>query len=263
MAKDLKRRAYLYLRRQLLRGQLRAGTTISPYAIAREMGISHTPVREAISRLESEGLVQHVPRLGPQVRRLGRTELEELFDLRRVLECGAVELASERAAPAQLDEMQDLCRQYGEKVRDARKQGLQHYGGPLIEAMDQIDLRLHMLIVAAAASPRLVKLLGDLSLLRRVFQHGQDRDVAGLTVLQRVSRIHRDHTQVVEALCSRDAPAAREAMTRHIKRAREIHLRLFEQQASQNGRSLDDASLLDDALLLEDAPPEDADGSGS
>lgn len=50
MAKDLKQQAYLYLRQQLLRGQLRAGTTLSPYAVAREMGISHTPVREAMTR---------------------------------------------------------------------------------------------------------------------------------------------------------------------------------------------------------------------
>jgi DNA-binding GntR family transcriptional regulator len=240
MAKDLKQRAYLYLRRQLLDGELRAGTAISPYAVAREMGISHTPVREALGRLESEGLIQHVPRLGPQVRQLGQADLDELFDLRRVLECGAVELASERASPGQLNEMKDLCRQYGEKAREARDQGLQHYGGPLIEAMDQIDLQLHTSIVAAAGSRRLVKLLSDLSLLRRVFQHGHERDVSGITVLERVERIHHDHSRVVEALCNRDAATAREAMARHIEHGRELHLRLFLHQASQEGSPLDD-----------------------
>jgi len=240
MAKDLKQQAYVYLRQQLLQGRLRAGTTISPHAIAREMGISHTPVREALSRLESEGLIQHVPRLGPQVRRFGRAELDEVFDLRRVFECGAVELASERASPGQRREMQDLCRQYGEMVGQAREQDLQHYGGPLVDAMDQGDLRLHTLIVAAAGSPRLVKMLSDLSLLRRVFQHGHDRDVSGLSVLERVSRIDRDHTEVVEALCNRDASKAREAMARHIEHAREIHAHLLEQQASQEAISLDD-----------------------
>jgi len=224
-------RAYQYIRRQLLGGEIAPGTLVSPGAVAGKLGISHIPVREALRRLESEGLLQHVPRLGAQVRVPSRKDLEEIFDLRHVIEGGAAELAAQRATLQELQQMKDLCQHYGRLVRQAQQGGLDHYGGPLVKEMDDLDLRLHAMIVAAAKCPRLMKMLADLSVLRRVFEHGRDHDVS-VDALHRLCRVHNDHTAIVQALAKRDEALARRLICRHVERARELHLEIRDRYPS-------------------------------
>ena len=78
----LKQRAYRYIRQAMSEGVLSAGDRLSPAALAKEIGISHIPVREAISQLYSEGLVEQLPRRGAFVRRPGREELVELIAIK-------------------------------------------------------------------------------------------------------------------------------------------------------------------------------------
>ena len=75
-----------YLRKKLVSGQMEVGASIRTEAVAHELGISHTPVREAVRRLEAEGLVIYQPRRGVRVRGLDEHEFEELVDLRKTLE---------------------------------------------------------------------------------------------------------------------------------------------------------------------------------
>src|SRR5271169_1260355 len=102
MLTNLKIHAYEHIRKRLLSGDLAPGASLSPALLAKEIGISHTPVREAISQLESEGLVERLPRLGARVRLIDRRELEELFELRETLEADAAAWAAERISEEQI-----------------------------------------------------------------------------------------------------------------------------------------------------------------
>ncbi|HEX7009328.1 MAG TPA: GntR family transcriptional regulator, partial [Phycisphaeraceae bacterium] len=75
-------KAYEYLRRELLRGAFLPGTRLSDYALSKKINIGRGPIREAIGRLESEGFVEQIPRHGTFVRKLDRSEIEDLYDLR-------------------------------------------------------------------------------------------------------------------------------------------------------------------------------------
>ena len=81
--------AYQQIRQRLLDGGLPAGVRLSPTALAREIGISHIPVREAITQLQSEGLVVHFAHRGTFVKGMDRQELVDMIEIRSVLECYA------------------------------------------------------------------------------------------------------------------------------------------------------------------------------
>jgi len=107
-------RAYQHIRRKLAEGALPAGVRLSPAALAREIGVSHIPVREAISQLRSEGLIVHMAHRGAFVKGADRQDLVDLIELRTVLECHAAARAAPRISAAQVEELQErseaLCR---------------------------------------------------------------------------------------------------------------------------------------------------------
>ena len=74
----------------------------SEIELAKRFGVSRTPIREAIRKLESEGIIQHLPRIGAVVRQLGQPEIVELYEMRIVLEATAAEMAAQHASSAEL-----------------------------------------------------------------------------------------------------------------------------------------------------------------
>src|SRR5690242_4529687 len=92
---SLRRRAYDRIREMLGRGQFPPGTRVSTLELSKRLGISRTPVREALSQLSSQGLVQEVPGFGVYVQIPQRKELEELYGMREILESYATALATQ------------------------------------------------------------------------------------------------------------------------------------------------------------------------
>src|SRR5207253_1597886 len=98
--------------------ELAVGQRLSPAALAREMGISHTPVREALSLLESEGAVEHKPRRGVKVRLPDAKEFLELLDLRVALEEHAAARAARLISGADLERLASQCGAMGAVLRE-------------------------------------------------------------------------------------------------------------------------------------------------
>ena len=107
MKQTQRENAYHHIRQKLLAGDLPAGGRISAAAMAREMGISHIPVREAISQLRSEGLIVHQSHRGAFAKVMSRIELADLIEFRAVLEGHAAAQAARRISPAQLRELDE------------------------------------------------------------------------------------------------------------------------------------------------------------
>ncbi|MCF7849436.1 MAG: GntR family transcriptional regulator, partial [Kiritimatiellales bacterium] len=99
------KRAYDHLRTKLLSGEFSPGSRILYGPLGKELGISATPVREAIGQLANEGFVELVPQLGAVVRRVSRDELVELYEMREALEPYAAARAAERINAGRLDEL--------------------------------------------------------------------------------------------------------------------------------------------------------------
>ncbi|HUN49034.1 MAG TPA: GntR family transcriptional regulator [Stellaceae bacterium] len=187
------------LRAAILSGALAAGTRVNQDRIAAEQGVSHIPVREALRRLEAEGLVTFAPRRGFFVARLSPEDAEELGEMRAVLEALAIRLAVPRLTAA------DLAA-----------------AAAAIEAADETDAlafwseanwRFHRALYAPCGRPRLMETLETL-------WRGADRYLRVVwQAAQWQTRSQREHRAILRACRKRDADAAAALVARHVTAA--------------------------------------------
>lgn len=195
---SLTERVYAMLRTEILTCVLEPGREVSEAELAERFDVSKTPVREALAHLRSEGLVRTFPRRGYQVVPVTFGDMNELFDLRTILEAGAAELACQRITDAEIDNLNRLA----DVVYDRSEQ-------PSLKRFVQANRDFHIAIAKASGNERLYQLLSrQIDELERFFFLGARlRDVSNET--------QSDHHAIVEALRKRDPGAAREIMIRH------------------------------------------------
>ncbi|MEP3298505.1 MAG: GntR family transcriptional regulator, partial [Pseudoruegeria sp.] len=104
--------AYDRLLAEIRAGSLKPGDRLTETELAKRLGISRTPVREAIRQLEVSGLVRHIPRVGATVRQLDYAEVMELYDMRVVLEGTAARMAARAASDIELSELEEIHRDF-------------------------------------------------------------------------------------------------------------------------------------------------------
>jgi DNA-binding GntR family transcriptional regulator len=204
-------RALDTLREDILRGTLPAGARLGEVELADRLGVSRTPVREALSRLAAEGLVEIAPNRGARVVTWTVAELEGVFDLRAVLEPQLTAHAVPNAAPADVDELDALARRMHEVGTPGPGQDL--------DALVPLNRAFHDRLVALAAHPTLATALAAAihpPIVRRNFL---TYDEASL----RRSLAH--HSEIVAALRAGDPEWARAVMTSHIANARAVMVR--------------------------------------
>jgi len=211
MAENHSERAYRHIRRMLLDGDVAPGARLSYGSIGREIGISATPVREAVGQLASEGLVELVPQLGAVVRRLTRQEAIELYETREALESYAAGKAALRISESQLLELAanlKASRELAEAVRDAKRETAD---GETADRFHALDLGFHMTVIEASGNRRMVKTVGDSHILTRIFdanRHGFEVEILDTTLA--------DHEAIYQALQKRSSTKSSEAMAQHI-----------------------------------------------
>ncbi len=145
--------AYRQIRQMLFDGGLQPGVRLSPVALAREIGVSHIPVREAITQLQSEGLVEHVARRGSFVRRMSRNDLIDSIEIRTLLECNAAVKAALRISRPQLADLEHC---WQELARLASRFDVPPRTPDFLERLADYllgDLEFHMCIFARPAMP--------------------------------------------------------------------------------------------------------------
>lgn len=204
-------RALATLRDLIMGGELAPGARLGEVEIADRLGVSRTPVREALSRLAAEGLVEIAPNRGARVVTWTVAELEGVFDLRSVLEPQLTAHAVPNAAPADVDELDALARRMHEVGTPGPGQDL--------DALVPLNRAFHDRLVALAAHPTLATALAAAihpPIVRRNFL---TYDEASL----RRSLAH--HSEIVAALRAGDPEWARAVMTSHIANARAVMVR--------------------------------------
>ena len=204
-------RALATLRDAIMGGDLAPGARLGEVELADRLGVSRTPVREALSRLAAEGLVEIAPNRGARVVTWTVAELEGVFDLRAVLEPQLTAHAVPNAAPADVDELDALARRMHEVGTPGPGQDL--------DALVPLNRAFHDRLVALAAHPTLATALAAAihpPIVRRNFL---TYDEASL----RRSLAH--HSEIVAALRAGDPEWARAVMTSHIANARAVMVR--------------------------------------
>ena len=180
----------------IVQGHLVAGAVIQLRMLADRYEVSKTPVREALSQLQREGLVESLPYKGYIVRAIDLSEFNEIFYLRQMVEGAAAELAAERIGAEDLAELEGL-----EPPSDTAGMSLDY---------DHYAHLFHGLIARASGSRRLVDMFEKLYTdVRRLQYSGVGHPSAKESSLE--------HEQIMEAIRSHDPAAAREAMVRHVE----------------------------------------------
>jgi DNA-binding GntR family transcriptional regulator len=207
-------RAYDYIRDQLLQGRLAPGTQLVNRTLAQEIGVSVVPVREAISRLSSEGLITHVSGAGAYVRKPDRQELVELFGLRDALETYAAAEAARCITEGELAELEAICTGWRKVAARLASENRSATSEEQTAWVDQ-DLRFHAILISAARNRWLSKTVNEMRLTSRIFTAVR-REPSMITPTS-AKETHRTHAALVAALGKRDADEARKWMSVQIR----------------------------------------------
>ena len=192
---------YEYLVSKMQRGELVAGMSVTEQGLADELGISRTPVREALRRLEVDGLVVSEPRFGMKVRELGYIETLELYEAREALEMAAVEICTEKISEIEIAELEMLQDQMADSVRDPSR-------------MASLNYAFHKALLNAAKNRYLTM---SFEAIHKTLA------ILGATTLANTERAEEsliEHQDLIECLRLRDREGARMIMGRHLSNAK-------------------------------------------
>ena len=197
-------------------GKLPPGSRLRETEIAARLAVSRTPVREAIRRLEAEGLVDHLPRSGAVVRKLDYPELMELYEMRTVLEGTAARLAARAASPVELEELVAI----NDEMRAAA-------GRP--EVVIGLNRQFHKLLLDAARNRFLLRAMATVENTLLILGS------SSMAKPDRAREAVDEHREVLDALLARDGAAAEAAMRRHMERAQFARLRILRRANAEDG----------------------------
>ncbi|MHB9038008.1 MAG: GntR family transcriptional regulator [Armatimonadota bacterium] len=195
---------YQTIAEQIITGALPPGTRITEEGIAAQLGVSRTPVREAMKALAKDELVELLPRRGAYVRQLSKDDFEEIYELREALEGMAARLAATRVACEDLEELTEQI--------EICKQEIAH---GQTERCLEFDAALHCLIMARCGNERLCKTLKSINNLVHYFRSGVARDS------RRIADAFTEHCKLLTALEQRDPDMAEAVARNHVKTSRE------------------------------------------
>ena len=178
------------LRQAILKGELEPGE---------RLGVSRTPIREAIRKLELEGLVLMIPRKGAEVAKISEKSLRDVLELRRSLEELAIELACQRMTEEEIDELEDAQRAFRKAV-DSKD----------VMLMAETDEKYHEIIYQGTKNSRLVQILNNLreQMYRYRLEYIKDADKRQILLIE--------HDNILKAVRNRKVAEAKAAMREHI-----------------------------------------------
>jgi GntR family transcriptional regulator, rspAB operon transcriptional repressor len=206
--KSIRHKIYAHLRERLLSGELPPHAHLVEAKIAKEIGISRTPVREALHSLELEGLIESIPRVGYIVKPISEAEVEEICEIRVTIEGLAVRWAVEKAREKLIEELK-------KNIANAEKRLSEGEARAFVE----LDSQFHETISRLSGSRRLLELAQ--SLRRHMLRYR----VHSIYATENVSRAIEGHKGILQAIENQDPGEVDRAMRRHLEQSKKDVLR--------------------------------------
>ena len=211
-------RAYKYIRSRILAGEYAPGFPLRAEILSRDIGVSRTPVRDALRMLEIDGLVTNRPRQGAVVKIMSLEEYKDLCGFRLALETHAAGLAAANRTESELQEISKVLKAM-EKLAELLDGGIQT--DDFLNKMGKEDIRFHIGVMSAAQNALIKSEILRLHLIDRVVTN-----IIPLSVMLKVplaeqrsnvARTIQEHSQIYSAVAAGDAEGARTAMKIHIE----------------------------------------------
>lgn len=189
------------IKQKIIDGELNPGDRIVEMKLAREFGISQSPVRESIRHLSGEGIITIVPNKGPVVNKLEGRDISEVYSLRSSLEGLAIHLTTQHAADEEIRELADFYDNMGARLNDDS-----------VPSLLKDSLFLHQSIIRLSNHTRLIKVYESIS-----FQIELVNRILGMAATKQ--KEYDDHRELIEAMLKRDPAHAEQVMRKHIYRS--------------------------------------------
>ena len=190
----------------ILSGRLRPGERLLENQLAEELGVSRTPIREALRMLEIENLVDLIPRKGAQVREMSEKDIKDVLEIRKVLEELAAGLAAE-----------NITRQSISDLKEAHLDFMKAFDRGDREGVLEADTRFHDIIFCATKNDKLVQIISNISI--QIYRYR----ITYLKLLTDVAVPDHQHQELIKAFEKRDSAKARAIIVEHIEdQTREI-----------------------------------------
>jgi DNA-binding GntR family transcriptional regulator len=217
-----KQQAYDYIRDNILSGRYPNQFRLREEHLAKEVNVSRGPLREAISQLASEGLLEKVPGLGVYVRQSGREELSELYDIREALESFAAGKATQNISTEDLIELDRTCQEMHRIAMSFQATPSETDARQNRSRWLRADLAFHTCILHIAKNSRIERILEEFRVMSQTFRNKQSDPIMSdaRAYLSNLAWAWRDHRRILRALQQRDSLKARMWMSIHIKRAK-------------------------------------------
>lgn len=202
------------IRNAIMNGSLQPRERLMEIQLAEELGVSRTPIREALRKLELEGFIVMVPRKGAYVADLTFKDIADVFEIRAALEGLAAGLAAERITEEELESMERLLVGKQEAITSGD-----------IDRLVEVDTSFHELLYKASRNERLANIISN---LREQIQRFR---LTSLSFPGRNKESLQEHKQLVEAIQSRDSQLARHLAQEHIENAENVLIECIKMEA--------------------------------
>lgn len=204
------------LRQAILTGELKPGERLLEIHLADRLGVSRTPIREAIHKLELEGLVTLVPRRGAEVAQITEKSMNDVLEVRRTLDALCAELACDRITEEELNDLKHACDNFEAAVKTGD-----------FKKIAQSDVALHDIIVRATGNARLLQLINDLSEQMYRYRYEYIKDTSQHETLV------EEHRIIYQSIVNKDKETASAAAMTHIDNQKRSIIRKIRQESKK------------------------------
>lgn len=204
------------LRKSILTGELKPGERLMEIHLADKLGVSRTPIREAIHMLELEGLVKMIPRRGAEVAKITEKSMQDVLEVRRSLDALCAELACDRIDEEGLAALKSACDAFESAVKSGD-----------LTVIAAKDVEFHNIIVEATGNARLVQLINNLSeqMYRYRFEYIKDQN--------KHADLVKEHKNIYEAIVNKDKEKAASSAKEHIDNQEKAIIRTIQSEQSE------------------------------
>ncbi|HBT19844.1 MAG TPA: GntR family transcriptional regulator [Peptococcaceae bacterium] len=208
----IREEVFTMLREAILNGKLKPGDRLVERELAEQLGVSRTPVREALRKLELENLVTHIPRKGVVVSEISKKDIVEILDIRACLEGLGAREAAKKATEEDIGELKG----YIEKMKEEMSNNN-------MEEVNKLHNQFHRKILEIAGYPRLSQMVSSLGDYISRFTK------MGYTIPGRLDKAMKEHTELIEAIMQRNPELAKQIAEDHIDNSKSVILKQYEE----------------------------------